>query len=126
MSEAEKKKQGPYQRPEASPERTHERAREISARCPFCHESIEVAESGWICCKLCLARHHRACWTEHGSCASCGETGSLAYVPTREPGLLPTAERPASRATASSRALSFGLASLGVVLLALWLVDLLL
>ncbi len=41
-------------------------------RCPFCHEGVRVADSDWVACAGCLARHHDACWGEGGRCGACG------------------------------------------------------
>ncbi len=38
-------------------------------RCPYCHDAI--ADSGWVVCVTCLARHHEPCFAEAGCCASC-------------------------------------------------------
>jgi hypothetical protein len=57
------------------------RAATIDARCPYCHDDIELLEEAWSCCALCLGRHHRECWSEHGACASCGNERSLSNVP---------------------------------------------
>jgi hypothetical protein len=42
-------------------------------RCPFCHASVAAVALDWVACKACLARHHAACWSESGACASCGD-----------------------------------------------------
>lgn len=39
-------------------------------RCPFCHDPIELEDSKQACVE-CMAWHHDACWSEHGSCATC-------------------------------------------------------
>lgn len=57
------------------------RAATIDARCPYCHDDIELLEEAWSCCALCLGRHHRECWREHGACASCGNERCLSSVP---------------------------------------------
>lgn len=44
-------------------------------RCPYCHDSVDVASRDWIACADCLARHHAECWRETGRCGTCrGET----------------------------------------------------
>jgi hypothetical protein len=48
-------------------------------RCPFCHEGAEA--EGSVACQGCLARHHEACWSESGRCASCGSERALAPTP---------------------------------------------
>lgn len=42
-------------------------------RCPYCHEAVggDDEKTG---CGACMAWHHRACWSEHGSCSACGAT----------------------------------------------------
>jgi hypothetical protein len=45
-------------------------------RCPYCHEDVLDAP-GFVLCRGCLARHHAACWIEHGACASCREERCL-------------------------------------------------
>lgn len=54
------------------------------ARCPYCHDGIELEGEAWLCCALCLARHHRECWREHGLCASCDNPQALTHVPRAE------------------------------------------
>ncbi len=66
------------------PEALRARAATIDARCPYCHDDIELLEEAWSCCALCLGRHHRECWREHGACASCGNERSLSHVPRSE------------------------------------------
>jgi hypothetical protein len=46
-----------------------------SSRCPFCHDDVAPTKS--VACEACLARHHCACWTEAGRCASCGSCRAL-------------------------------------------------
>ncbi|MBL4844772.1 MAG: hypothetical protein JKY65_04530 [Planctomycetes bacterium] len=60
------------------------RAATLDARCPYCHDTIELLEESWACCALCLGRHHRECWREHGACAACGNERSLTHVPQAE------------------------------------------
>lgn len=43
----------------------------LASRCPFCHEDVgRDALDAAACCR-CLARHHAACWEEHGACGAC-------------------------------------------------------
>jgi hypothetical protein len=42
-------------------------------RCPYCHENVVHKGDQWVLCKGCLAKHHRECWSEHGSCSACSE-----------------------------------------------------
>lgn len=65
-------------------ERAARRAAELSARCPFCRDEIQVEAVGWTCCSLCLSRHHMECWREHGCCAGCGGDQNLTFVPLRD------------------------------------------
>jgi hypothetical protein len=44
--------------------------RRSTLRCPFCHEDCRPRES--VACLHCLGRHHKACWLESRTCASCG------------------------------------------------------
>lgn len=76
-----------------------------------------------MCCKVCLARHHRACWTEQGACAGCGETDSLAFVPTRATaGVgIRAAERPSRQATRPVLVAAFSLGALALWTLAAFL-----
>ena len=39
-------------------------------RCPYCHADVQSGEDAVACCG-CAAVLHRACWHEHGRCASC-------------------------------------------------------
>lgn len=73
-------------------ERDKERAevRLAANRCPFCREHC-ADEAGTVACRGCLARHHAACWDEHGRCGACGSErryeeggGSAAPRLTRE------------------------------------------
>jgi hypothetical protein len=62
-------------------------------RCPYCHEDIETTQrDGWLSCASCQARHHRNCWAESGSCASCRGTAYL--TPTTTPVAPPASRRP--------------------------------
>lgn len=47
-------------------------------QCPFCREMVNVAQPHAVC-SVCLTRHHRECWQEHGSCAvfGCGSSTVL-------------------------------------------------
>lgn len=61
-------------------------------RCPFCHESVSVADDEWVACKQCLARHHVGCWSEGNRCSAC-----QAGTPLLAPGMsrfrpMPTAD----------------------------------
>ena len=47
------------------------------SRCPYCHDEIRSERADWVACEGCLARHHRSCWSEHGSCATCHARGAL-------------------------------------------------
>lgn len=58
------------------------------SRCPFCHADAGVAASRGVCA-ACLARHHEACWTETGRCASCGHTVRLELPQPRPRSLAP-------------------------------------
>lgn len=86
MSEAE--------RPQpAEPPATEERPPDVAiegagTRCPYCHESVRVEDDAWTVCGACLARHHEACWDEHGCCSSCEGTVPLTLGPAA-PGRLP-------------------------------------
>lgn len=62
-----------------------------SNRCPFCHEHVEIETDEWVSCRSCQARHHEACWTESGACASCGTQVFLS-----EPREAPPRGRPTS------------------------------
>lgn len=57
------------------------------SRCPYCHDSLD-ALMGINACAGCGARHHRECFSEHGACASCGETRRL--VPERMASKVPS------------------------------------
>jgi F-box protein 11 len=46
-------------------------------RCPYCHDDVKPAESGWVVCRDCLARHHKECWEDSARCSSCGQTTYL-------------------------------------------------
>jgi len=46
------------------------------SRCPYCHDMVD-ADSSFVVCHTCLARHHATCWVDHGSCSSCGEVRGL-------------------------------------------------
>ncbi|MBL4844773.1 MAG: hypothetical protein JKY65_04535 [Planctomycetes bacterium] len=63
--------------------RTRPAPRAVHSRCPYCHHGIQIEQTGWTCCSLCLARHHLGCWREFGCCASCGGEQSLTFVQTR-------------------------------------------
>lgn len=67
-------------------------------RCPFCHDQVVVEARGWIACAGCLARHHEACWSEGGACASCGDDAPL--VAARRGGEPLTNAPPATRVAA--------------------------
>ncbi|MBI3724014.1 DUF1704 domain-containing protein [bacterium] len=45
-------------------------------RCPYCKDSFEDPAKV-VACAACGARHHGACHSEHGRCASCGERDLL-------------------------------------------------
>ena len=60
------------------------RVESCTARCPYCHDEIALQGEAWLCCALCLARHHRECWREHGLCASCDNPQALTHVPKAE------------------------------------------
>jgi hypothetical protein len=38
-------------------------------RCPYCHDALGDGPAAR--CQACGAGHHRACWDEHGRCATC-------------------------------------------------------
>jgi hypothetical protein len=42
-------------------------------RCPYCHDDCSPGVDD-VACRECLARHHAACWNEHGACGTCGST----------------------------------------------------
>jgi hypothetical protein len=46
-------------------------------RCPYCHENVDAQGESWIVCASCLARHHAACWRDHGRCAACDARAAL-------------------------------------------------
>jgi hypothetical protein len=52
------------------------RADRSPTRCPYCREELDKLEE-LAACAACGARHHQACHTEHGSCASCGASEVL-------------------------------------------------
>lgn len=79
-------KPAPERRPEPAP-RDDVRVAALS-RCPFCHADAGVAASRGVCA-ACLARHHEACWSETGRCASCGHTVRLELPQPRGPSLTP-------------------------------------
>jgi hypothetical protein len=51
-------------------------------RCPWCKGEIEGVKEV-VACAACGARHHGACHTENGRCATCGATDVL--VPRAQP-----------------------------------------
>lgn len=51
---------------------------QAGARCPYCH--ADVAKEDAVACTDCMARHHAACWDEHGQCAACGSVERFATV----------------------------------------------
>src|SRR5579883_1036454 len=53
---------------------------ESRLRCPFCHADIGPRSDDWVACRDCLARHHRACWSELHACSTCGRRGFLGVV----------------------------------------------
>lgn len=63
--------------------RPHVKVEASPTRCPFCHASIEREAPDAVACRLCLARHHRACWTEGTACASCACRERLEVVADR-------------------------------------------
>lgn len=46
------------------------------SRCPYCHDSLDSLNE-INACAGCGARHHSECFSDHGACASCGETSRL-------------------------------------------------
>lgn len=61
----------------AAPERAPvEEERVARSRCPFCREDV-LSTQAVAACEACLSRHHGACWSESGSCASCGHRSAL-------------------------------------------------
>ncbi len=46
-------------------------------RCPFCHEAVGADEPK-TACEACMAWHHRACWSDHGTCSACGNAAATA------------------------------------------------
>lgn len=55
---------------------TQVRVAASQTRCPFCHDQVQIEERHQVCA-TCLARHHNDCWTDHGSCSTCGYRSSL-------------------------------------------------
>ena len=53
-------------------------------RCPYCHADVDLAGDEWLACEGCLARHHAACFEEHGRCSACGYGGALGRVVRRD------------------------------------------
>lgn len=49
-------------------------------RCPYCHGDIVGGEDNYACHE-CLTWHHTGCWTEYGSCVSCGNKQRKATDP---------------------------------------------
>lgn len=49
-----------------------------ATRCPFCHDEVAARGNRWVACRVCLARHHAACWRESRRCAACGSTERVA------------------------------------------------
>jgi hypothetical protein len=45
-------------------------------RCPYCKDELAGVE-GVVACAACGARHHDACHSENGRCATCGEPAAL-------------------------------------------------
>jgi RING finger family protein len=43
-----------------------------SEHCPFCRDSITAPDG--VGCSSCGARHHAACWEEHGKCSTCAHS----------------------------------------------------
>lgn len=78
------------------------RVEQSAVRCPFCHEGVDVAESDWVACAGCLARHHGECWTEAGRCGGCGggeklaRAGAAPVAPAASPQVQPAAVTPAA------------------------------
>ncbi len=62
---------------------TLERRGGAADRCPYCHD--DARSDSQVACAACLARHHVACWDEHGECAACGGRDRFASV-ERTPG----------------------------------------
>jgi|SRR5579872_3568558 len=64
---------------------------ESRLRCPFCHGEIGPRSDDWVACRDCLARHHRACWSELHACSTCGRRDFLGttreVLPPRPPHL---------------------------------------
>jgi hypothetical protein len=52
-------------------------------RCPYCHDDVLAEASDWVACAGCLARHHRSCWDEGGSCSACGAADPLVRATPR-------------------------------------------
>jgi hypothetical protein len=70
----------PRSEPETEARPAEEAAPKLASnrsRCPYCHEEVRVERADWVACEGCLARHHRACWSERGSCAACHSQGAL-------------------------------------------------
>lgn len=54
------------------PPRIDVRSQSDSRRlCPFCRDALRTDEAE-VACPACDTRHHRACWSEAGRCATCG------------------------------------------------------
>ena len=94
MSEAERSQ--PSEAPSPAAERPPEVAIEgAGTRCPYCHETVRVEDDAWTVCGACLARHHEACWDEHGCCASCEGAVPLTLGPAAPGRLAPLPEQAA-------------------------------
>jgi hypothetical protein len=78
---------------EDTAKRNDVRAAASPVRCPYCHADVDPESSEWVACRGCLARHHASCWGEHGTCAACGEDGSLSESAAPVPRTTPESQR---------------------------------
>ena len=49
----------------------------LVTRCPWCHDDVDPGKDPWVVCAACLARHHRACWSDARRCSTCAGTEIL-------------------------------------------------
>ena len=49
----------------------------LVTRCPWCHDDVDPVKDPWVVCASCLARHHRACWSDARRCSTCAGTEVL-------------------------------------------------
>ena len=61
-------------------ERSKLQLKNSPSRCPYCHDSL-TDPLDLIACAACGARHHKECYNEHSSCASCGAQDRLVPEP---------------------------------------------